>query len=186
MDIKAYIEQEKRGGADNRNEYIKGKLRELKNGDDKHFSIRLNFSFLLKEHLSRQEQCRIYMGDMKVYVAAAEALLYPDIFVTCADSDGQQNDYKECPLLIVEIVTEASGNFDRGQKFGYYRQLPSLQAYVLIDATLESVDCFERDAEQQWYLNANIDNQHLHLKCLDFKCDIADIYQDIFAEDDED
>jgi Uma2 family endonuclease len=183
MDIKAYLEQEKRGGSEHRSEYIAGTLYELHPGNDNHFTIRLNFSFLLKEHLSRLEQCRIYISDMKVYIPTLEALLYPDIFVTCSDTDLQQNDYKQHPVMIIEIATANSGNFDRGHKFACYRHLDSLQAYIIVDAEREAVDCFERDSQQRWLLSAYSSEDNLHLNCLNFDCNIVDIYQDIFADD---
>lgn len=180
LTIDDYLEQEKR--SERKNEYLAGVLRDVPAGDERHFAIRLNSAFLLKEHLSKHgEHCRIYVGDMKVHVAAAKAFLYPDILVGCDAEEAEQSNYKTRPQVIVEVVAENTAAFDRGRKFAFYRQLPSLREYLLIDTGYPLVDCFRLE-QGRWVLYAYGEDDRLELPSLDFTCEVADIYQDIFEE----
>lgn len=182
MDIKAYLEHEKHS-ASVRSEYLEGNVRDMDAENDIHFGIRMNMAFLLKEHLSSNAFCKIYIAEMRVYIPSIQTVLHPDIVISCDMEDAQQNDYKERPSVVVEVVSETSGGYDRGHKFSLYRHLPSLQEYVLIDATRTAVDCF-RAEEERWSLYCCDDSGgKVEIPSIAFSCDMEDIYQDIFADD---
>lgn len=181
LSAEEYLESEKR--TERKNEYLSGLVRELPAGSDVHFAIRMNCAFLLKEHLSSLgDRCRIYVGDMKVQVAGGEAFLYPDMLVTCESEDFERNYFKTSPQVVVEVVAENTAGFDRGRKFAFYRQLPSLREYLLIDADTPEVDCFRLE-NGRWVLYAYGEHDTLELPSLDFQCEVEDIYQDIFGEE---
>jgi Uma2 family endonuclease len=181
VSLEEYLESEKR--ADHHNEYLAGYRRMIPEGGDAHFAIRLNFAFLLKEHLSGGP-CRIYVSDMKVRVAQPEAYLYPDLFVTCAADDLTQGLYKSHPTLIAEVLSDADSSFDRGSKFALYRQIPSLKQYILIDAGYPAVDSFRLE-NGRWTLYPSESGGSLEIPEFKFSCEIEDIYQDIFDAEDE-
>jgi Uma2 family endonuclease len=66
---------------------------------------------------------------MRLFVAAVDADLYPDVVISCSPADTQ--DPKLSVLteaqLVVEVLSESTAGFDRGKKFAAYRQLPKLQ-----------------------------------------------------------
>jgi Uma2 family endonuclease len=72
--------------------------------------------------------------------------------VTCDSRDHAAERYFEHPVLVVEVLSEATAAFDRGTKFAAYRRLASLREYAMIDIEARRVECFRRDATDHWVL----------------------------------
>lgn len=83
-------------------------------------------------------------------MAAADAFFYPDVMVSCDQSDQSATLFITQPVLIVEVLSESTEAFDRGDKFAAYRSLDSLQEYVLVDIRARRVEAFRRTPEQDW------------------------------------
>jgi Uma2 family endonuclease len=60
---------------------------------------------------------------------------------------------KSDPKLIVEVLSPSTAAYDRGLKFGYYRALPSLQEYLLVDLDTRATDCYRKGADGLWVLH---------------------------------
>lgn len=89
---------------------------------------------------------------MKVKMEAANAFFYPNVFVTCDERDHQADVLMTSPKLIVEMLSDSTAAFDRGDKLAIYRQIPTLEEYLLIDTGSQRADCFRRDATGHWML----------------------------------
>lgn len=161
-----------------RHEFVQGEIFNMTGASDAHVTITLNIGALLRSHV-RGSPCRVYMTDMKLQVETADAFFYPDVFVTCSEQDHSQKYYKSEPILIIEILSESTAAYDRGQKFAYYRQLDSFQEYVLIDTDKMSVDCFRRNQDGHFVLYPFGTNEFVILDSINFSVDIDAIYEDV-------
>jgi Uma2 family endonuclease len=105
----------------------------------------------LRQHL-KGTRCRVFAGDLRLAVLAADAYFYPDVMVTCdsADTQDRKTITMSAPKLLVEVLSPSTATFDRGQKFTFYRTLPSLEEYVLIDPDLRTVEVFRKNANGLW------------------------------------
>ena len=56
------------------------------------------------------------------------------------------------PRVIVEVLSDSTEKYDRGTKFAHYRQLPSVQEYVLIAQDRPLVERYVRQADDAWLL----------------------------------
>ncbi|MDY6804755.1 MAG: Uma2 family endonuclease, partial [Cyanobacteriota bacterium] len=83
------------------------------------------------------------------------------------------------PCLIVEVLSDSTESRDRGDKFADYRELSSLQEYVLISQSRQRVECFRRNVKGQWVLFTYRSNQQLHLESINFSCSVNHIYEDV-------
>ncbi len=119
------------------------------------------------------------MADMKVHVAAADAFFYPDVLVTCSETDRQQSLYKSEPVLIVEVLSESTAADDRGAKFGDYRHLPSLREYVLIDPGRFGVEVFRKNQDGRFVLHPFGPGDAVTLTSLDVTLTMEDLYEDV-------
>ena len=137
-----------------KHEFVDGEAFAMGGASDRHVTIAGNLFSSLREQL-RGGPCRSYIADMKVRVDAADAFFYPDVLVTCDPADRERSHYKTAPTLIAEVLSPSTEAFDRGQKFAAYRQLPSLQEYLLIDPAQGSVDLYRRDDSGHWVLHAH-------------------------------
>ena len=135
-----------------RHEFVDGEVFAMAGAEDRHVTLTMNVAFALRQHLSGSP-CRTYMSDMKLNVAAANQYFYPDVMVTCSARDQANALVKSEPQLIVEVLSPSTAAYDRGLKFGYYRALPSLQEYVLVDLDTRATDCYRKGADGLWVLH---------------------------------
>ncbi|MFZ1830743.1 MAG: Uma2 family endonuclease [Candidatus Competibacteraceae bacterium] len=161
-----------------KHEYLAGEIFGMVGATDAHVTITGNLFTLLRAHV-RGRPCRVYMADMKLRVDTADAFFYPDLLVTCAPEDHSSSRFKRQPTLLVEVLSATTAAFDRGQKFAIYRQLPSLREYVLIEQDRMSVECFRRDEQNRWVLQAYGPGDRVELSSLDFSAVIEALYEDV-------
>ena len=161
-----------------KHEYLAGEIFAMSGATDAHVTITLNLATLLRAHV-RGSPCRVYMADMKLRVETADAFFYPDLLVTCAPEDHASSRFKRQPTVVVEVLSATTAAFDRGQKFAIYRQLPSLREYVLIEQDRMSVECYRRDDQNRWVLQAYGPGETVTLTILDFSAAIETLYEDV-------
>lgn len=151
FDAQAYLAWE--AEQNTKHEYHDGEVFAMAGASDAHVTVAGNVFVALRSHL-RGSPCSVFISDMKLHVAQDNAFFYPDVFVTCAESDRGQSHSKSAPVLIVEVLSPATSAFDRGAKFAAYRKLPTLREYALIDPERLSLDLFRREGDsQRWVLH---------------------------------
>jgi Uma2 family endonuclease len=161
-----------------KHEYIAGEVWAMAGASDAHVTITLNIASLLRIKL-RGKLCRPYMSDMKVSVQQDDAFYYPDVFVSCTESDRQIDYYKEQPIVIIEVLSKSTEAYDRGDKFASYRKLASLQEYVLINTQKQQVEVFRKNEIGQWVLFDYVGDDEISFTGVDFSCSLNDIYEDV-------
>jgi Uma2 family endonuclease len=132
-------------------EYIGGEVYAMTGARRVHNVVVLNLGSSLRQAL-RGTPCMPYVADMRVQVAASDVFFYPDVVVSCDARDAQADRTLEHPRMIAEVLSDTTGGYDRGAKFGHYRLLPSLQEFVLIDPDARSVELYRRGDAQTWVL----------------------------------
>ncbi len=135
-----------------RHEFVDGEVFAMAGAEDRHVTVGGKLYMTLRQHLSGSA-CRTYMSDMKLNVAAANQYFYPDVMVTCSAQDQASPLVKSEPKLIVEVLSPSTAAYDRGLKFGYYRALPSLQEYVLVDLDTRATYCYRKGLDGLWVLH---------------------------------
>jgi Uma2 family endonuclease len=161
-----------------KHEYRDGQAYAMAGATDAHVTIAGNFFALLRSHV-RGGSCRVYIADMKAHVEKVNTYYYPDVMVTCDERDRAFNLFKRYPCVIVEVLSDSTEAFDRGDKFSDYRHMDSLQEYVLISQTRKRIDRFWRNAEGQWVLSSFEEPDTLPLTSIGFSCAVADVYEDV-------
>ena len=116
---------------------------------------------------------------MKVGVETANTFFYPDVMVTCDARDRESEYDKHYPCLVVEILSPSTEAFDRGKKFAVYRELASLQEYVLIDSQRRAVDGFRRGSAGQWVLYPYGEGDEVTLAAVQLSVPIALLYEGV-------
>ena len=76
--------------------------------------------------------------------------------VTCDVRDQEVSDYKRFPKLVIEVLSQSTEAFDRGDKFIDYQLLESLEEYVLINTRCQRVECFRRNTAGLWVLQSYV------------------------------
>ncbi|MCF4970775.1 Uma2 family endonuclease [Nostoc sp. CMAA1605] len=162
-----------------KHEYINGYIYAMAGASDPHVTIALNLAVLLRNHV-RGSGCRVYMSDMKARIESLNRFYYPDVMVTCDQRDQETPNYKKFPCLIVEVLSDSTEAFDRGDKFADYQALESLQEYVLINTKRQRVECFRRNEQGLWILQSYTSAQELFsLNSVKFEGTMAALYEDV-------
>jgi Uma2 family endonuclease len=162
-----------------KHEYIDGMAYAMAGASDEHVTIAGNLFALLRSHV-RGSQCRVYMADMKVRIETRNRFYYPDVMVTCDPRDRDTSTYKQYPKLVVEVLSDSTEAFDRGDKFVDYQSLDSLEEYVVINTRHQRVECFRRNGAGQWVLDYYTpETSNVQLASLEFTAAFADLYEDV-------
>ena len=134
--------------------YVRGEVFSMAGGTAEHNSAALNVALALNQHL-KGTPCKVFIGDMRLHVQAANCYYYPDVVVTCAaiDTDDPKITTLRAAKLVVEVLSPSTSAFDRGDKFADYRRLETLEEYVLIDPEKGGVDVFRKGADGLWVLH---------------------------------
>lgn len=160
-------------------EYIDGEVYAMAGTTDTHNVIGLNLAIQIRTHL-RGTPCQVYFADVKIRLDSLNRFYYPDLLVTCDPRDRDTSTYKRFPKLIVEILSESTEAFDRGNKFHDYRSLESLEEYVLISSHHQRVEIFRRGQQGDWIFQAYTSTEERFvLQSLDLEVSIKDLYEDV-------
>ena len=146
MTAKEYLELER--GSPVRHEFADGVMYAMTGTTKRHDLISGDLFGALLTHLVAP--CVVYTANVKVHVESedSEDYFYPDVHVSCSDLD---NDAlaSEMPVLVVEVASDSTADYDRGAKFSEYRKLPSLQEYVIAQQTEALVEVFRKRTDWQ-------------------------------------
>ncbi|MFK0735366.1 MAG: Uma2 family endonuclease [Gloeotrichia echinulata GP01] len=165
-----------------KHEYIDGYIYAMAGALDPHVTIAGNLFALLRNHV-RGSGCRVYITDMKARIESLNRFYYPDVMVTCDQRDQETPGYKRFPCLIVEVLSNSTEAFDRGDKFIDYQNIETLQEYVLINSKRQRIECFRRNNEGLWLWQFYTAEQNLfRLNSIDFEGTITALYEDVTFE----
>lgn len=147
-----YLELEET--ANYKHEYHDGVIVPMTGGTTEHNRIAGNFYFQCRLNL-RQQNYRIFIGDVKLWIPHYQQATYPDVMLI----DGEPIYYGSGkttvtnPLLIVEVLSKSTQNYDQGDKFLYYRSLPKFKEYILINQSRYYVMQYNKTDEGKWLLS---------------------------------
>jgi len=165
-----------------KHEYVDGDVYARDGATDAHVTVSGNLAVLLRSHV-RGTNCRVYIADMKARIEARNCFYYPDVMVTCDARDTETSTFKRFPKLIVEVLSDSTEAFDRGDKFTDYQALDTLEEYVIINTRHQRVECFRRTPDHLWLLQTyTAESEQFELQRLEFTDAIAALYEDAELE----
>jgi Uma2 family endonuclease len=123
-----------------RSEFFRGEVFAMVGGRRGHGRVVANLMRHLGNHLDGSP-CQVFSENMKVQVND-DAVLYPDVFVTCDKNFSPNDAVFTAPLLIIEVLSPSTQRYDRSEKFAIYRKLASLREYVLIDPETRRIELY--------------------------------------------
>ncbi len=149
---KEYLAQEE--AADTRSEYYRGQIFAMSGGTPAHNAIVLNVGSELRQAF-RKSPCQAFVTDQRILVEKNGLYTYPDAVVVCGEfqlASGRKDTITN-PVLIVEVLSESTRDYDRGDKFKLYRAIPTLQHYILIDQDEVRVEHY-RKHKNDWVIES--------------------------------
>ena len=178
-----YLELEEK--ADDKNEYRDGEIISMTGGTTNHNKLALNLATGLNVALNDLDY-EIYIGDVKLWIPRYREFTYPDVMVI----EGQPIYYSTNttivtnPVLIVEVLSKSTKDYDRGDKFLYYRSIPEFKEYILIDQTKYYVMQYVKTSENQWILTEyETEDAIINLLSINVELSLKQLYKKVnFSE----
>jgi Uma2 family endonuclease len=143
-----YLARERQ--AQTKSEYLGGSVVAMSGASRKHSHIVFSIAGELYPQL-RDSSCEAFINDMRVKIAETGDYTYPDVVVACGDLqfEDAEVDTLLTPTVIIEVLSPSTERYDRGTKWTSYRQLPTLQEYLLVAQDRPSIEHYVRD-ETGW------------------------------------
>ena len=179
MSVEEYLAFER--ASERKHEYRGGRVIAIEPVSYTHVSIIGNVAASLHVQL-RERPCTVLTSMMRIEVSSKGFFTYPDVVVVCGQAALRDNhrDTLLNPTLIVEVLSPATGAYDRGRKFHHYRALESLREYVLIDHDHPRIERFVRADRGTWLFgDTAILGETVHLPSIDCTLSLADVYEKV-------
>jgi Uma2 family endonuclease len=170
-----YLEQEECSPI--KHEYVAGQIYAMTGASDFHNIISGNLYIALRNHL-KGSPCRVFMADMKVKLAQADAFYYPDVMVSCEKAENAF--IREQPKVIIEVLSTSTVKFDRNQKRLDYQNIPSLQEYLLVSQECMDVRVWRR-VDEDWAMTVYTDGMVIPLQSVDLQIPIEQVYEEVWT-----
>jgi Uma2 family endonuclease len=176
MSVEEWHELE-RTSHDIKHEYIDGHVYAMVGGTLAHSHISTNVLIALRSALARRS-CHAYNSDAAARLSPTR-YTYPDVTVTCEERDQPTNEQREiqAPRVIVEVLSDTTEAYDRGLKFAYYRACSTIQEYVLVSTTYQTVEVYHRTPERWTSYQAYRPSENIHLTSIDVHLPLAALYE---------
>jgi Uma2 family endonuclease len=169
--------------AEFKSEYIDGRIIAMTGGQWPHVVIGVN---LVRETSGRlmNNPCIVFGSDIRVKINASGRYVYADMSIACDPryEDGGV-DVLVNPVVIVEVLSESTERYDRGDKFQHYRRIDTLREYVLVSQDKVLVECYTRDGEFWRYNSVDDLDGVLTLASVSLEIPLSLIYHKVFDKD---
>lgn len=169
-----YLAQER--VADFKSEYLNGEIFAMAGTSFRHAQIVSN---LILE-FGRAGGCRAYASDLRVNVPAMTLFTYPDVIVICDKPRFLDEAFDTLlnPTALIEVLSDSTKNYDRGEKFEHYRKIDSLREYLTIAQDKIYIEHWVRQPDSRWILTEYADPA-ASLEILGATHTIAAVYESV-------
>ena len=178
-----YLARERRSEV--RSEYLNGRVYAMSGASREHNRITINLSAMLHSRL-KGKPCEPFSGDLRIKVSPTGLYTYPDVIVACGESrfEDEHVDTLLDPTVIIEVLSDSTEAYDRGEKFAHYRALESLTDYLLVAQDRPRIEHFVRQPDSRWLYSVTdrLDKQ-VEIATIDCVLPLAEVYERVvFSE----
>lgn len=176
--VDEYIEFEE--NSEIRHEFHNGHLYPIEATTVAHNEVKQNTVALIRP-VFRKRGCKVVDETIKLQILENGKYVYPDIMLTCDESDKNVIYIMQHPSLIIEILSKSTADYDKGTKFNLYQTLPSVEYYLLIESRWQSIELYSRTEKKNFwtYQRFTEPSEIIEFPNLNFQLSFEDIYQDL-------
>lgn len=161
-----------------RHEYFEGEVFAMTGASKAHNLLAQSMALGLRASL-RGRGCQVFIENVRLSVKETNYYTYPDVVVSCDAADRRDPYLLRQPVLIVEILSPSTADYDRTTKFENYQKMPSLRHYLLISQAAWIVEWFRRDDAGQWiYTLLTGSESTLEIPDLELVLPLRELYED--------
>jgi Uma2 family endonuclease len=138
-------------GSNVKHEFFEGEIYAMAGGTPEHAALAAAVTTVIGAQLG-EGPCRVFSSDLKVRVSATGLVSYPDVTVVCGplEHDPESRIVVVNPTLIVEVLSDSTEEWDRGEKLEHYRRIPSLRECLLVSHRIPELELLRRGSDGSW------------------------------------
>jgi Uma2 family endonuclease len=174
----SYAEYRAREGeAPQKHEYLRGNVFAMAGGTPEHARLQSRLAIELGRLLEGRP-CEPFSSDLRVRVLGTDLSTYPDLTVVCGKLETAPDDADAVvnPVVIVEVLSDSSEAYDRGEKFAHYRHIPALREYLLVSQRTRRLEVFRRTGGRSWEYADRGPGETMRLESLDIAIEVDAVY----------
>ncbi len=163
--------------AEQKSEFYRGEMFQMAGATRAHILITATLSRLIGNQLEGKP-CEVYPNEMRVQIPSG-LYTYPDVAVVCGQPKFLDNvlDTLLNPLLLIEVLSESTQNYDESFKVPEYRRLPSLREIILVNQEMPLIEIYRRERGASWKISTITGlDATLTLKSIGCKIPLTEVY----------
>jgi len=165
-------------GSPIKHEYLAGHIYAMAGGTPEHAALAVAVSTRLALALAGG-RCRVFSSDLRIRVRKTGLGTYPDVSVVCGprEVDPEDKNTVTNPTVLVEVTSKSTNEYDRGEKFDHYREIPTLREYVLLSHHEPAIEVRRRQPDGSWTKHVARSGESIALESVPCTLGITEIYQ---------
>ncbi len=175
-----YFETEQ--DAEYKSEYFYGEIFAMAGKTPNHNRITLNLAFIFNNRL-KGKLCEAFASDIRLQIDEDKHYTYPDVMVVCGGLEfaKERKDTVINPVVIAEVLSESTKDYDRGTKFTAYRKIRTLKDYILVDQDKVHIEYFAKEKDGTWRFREYFNSEYiLIIQSVDLQIPVKKIYERVF------
>lgn len=161
-----------------RHEYLEGEIYAMAGGTPDHAALAAAVLRIVGQQLPRG--CRAYTSDLRVRVESTGLSTYPDGTVVCGGSRRAADDQIAVtnPMLLIEVTSNSTEEYDRGNKLRHYQSIPTLREVVIVSHREPRLSLHWRTDEQEWTSMEAVAGESVGLASIGGVLRVDDVYRE--------
>lgn len=182
FELEDYLRLEETSGV--KHEFLDGRVVAMSGRSPEHAAVTAAITRLLGNALDGKP-CRVYSPDLRICVQATGLWTYPDVSVICGAIELDPTDRLKHtavnPRVLVEILSPSTEDYDRGEKLGHYKRIPSVAEVMLVAYDRREIEIVRREPDGSWSRHIAREGDVALLTSLGCGLPVANIYRDPLA-----
>lgn len=160
-----------------RHEFLNGEIFAMAGGTPEHAALSAAAVVVLGRRLDGRP-CRPYSADLRIRVVATGLATYADAAVICGDPirDPASPTHVTNPIVIVEVLSQSTEAYDRGEKREHYQQIASLREYVLVAQDKREIEVHARPPGGIWQRSVHRAAETVDLPSIGIQFTVDELY----------
>ncbi len=172
-----YFELEE--AAEYKSEYHSGKILPMALDTANHNLIVGNLIAHLNFALKKQRDYHLFALGLRLWIPQKQVCTYPDVMLVAGKlefAEGRKDTISNA-VMVAEVLSKSTQDYDRGGKFKLFRSIPSFREYVLIDQYEMHIEHFVKTDDNKWVLSEyDGADAVLRLNCVEFEMRLGKIF----------
>ena len=162
-----------------KHEFLDGEIYAVAGGSEEHSALSAAIVWALRNAIG-DRPCRVHTADLRVYVEASGLATFPDASLICGLLDQHAPSPRATalnPLVLVEVTSDSSEEYDTGSKLASYQTIPSLRTVIIVSHRERRITVHQRGDSGAWSVHVGIARGTVRVESLGAELMVDDVYQ---------